>query len=139
VVATERSNLQDDVSLMSRPAATIEAVPRMRVGSLDAYFGSVHAVKGVGMLIKDRQVTAIIGPSGCGKSTFLRCAQPHARDGSARARVEGDVRARRRSDIYADGVNAIAVRRTSAYGGPSRSKTDAIVERALRGRRSGTR
>ena len=154
-MATERSNLQDDVSLMTRPAAAIEAVPRMRVGSLDAYFGSVHAVKGVDMLVRDRQVTAIIGPSGCGKSTFLRCLN-RMHETVPTARVEGEVALDGR-DIYARGVNAIAVRkhigmvfqrptpfptmsiRDNIAAGlrvmdgpkPSRAKTDEIVERAL--------
>ena len=81
----------------------------MRVGSLDAYFGSVHAVKGVDMHIRDRQVTAIIGPSGCGKSTFLRCLN-RMHETVPTARVEGEVELDGR-DIYARGVNAIAVRK----------------------------
>jgi phosphate transport system ATP-binding protein len=155
VVATERSNLQDDVSLMHRPAAQPEPLPRVRVSALDAYFGSVHAVKGVGMSIRDRQVTAIIGPSGCGKSTFLRCLN-RMHETVPTARVEGEVELDGR-DIYARGVNAIAVRkhigmvfqrptpfptmsirdnvaaglRVIASGTPSRAKTDEIVERAL--------
>jgi len=140
---------------MNRPAVTIEAVPRMRVGSLDAYFGSVHAVKGVGMLVHDRQVTAIIGPSGCGKSTFLRCLN-RMHETVPTARVEGEVELDGR-DIYARGVNAIAVRkhigmvfqrptpfptmsiRDNVAAGlrvidgpkPARGKSDEIVERAL--------
>jgi phosphate transport system ATP-binding protein len=154
-VATERSNLLDDVSLMARPAEKTIAPPRMRVGSLDAYFGSVHAVKGVGMQIRDRQVTAIIGPSGCGKSTFLRCLN-RMHETVPTARVEGEVELDGR-DIYARGVNAIAVRkhigmvfqrptpfptmsiRDNVAAGlrvldghrPSRAETDEIVERAL--------
>jgi phosphate transport system ATP-binding protein len=154
-VATERSNLLDDVSLMARPAEKAIAPPRMRVGSLDAYFGSVHAVKGVGMQIRDRQVTAIIGPSGCGKSTFLRCLN-RMHETVPTARVEGEVELDGR-DIYARGVNAIAVRkhigmvfqrptpfptmsiRDNVAAGlrvldgnrPSRAETDEIVERAL--------
>jgi phosphate transport system ATP-binding protein len=81
----------------------------MRVGSLDAWFGSVHAVKGVDMNIRDRQVTAIIGPSGCGKSTFLRCLN-RMHETVPTARVEGVVELDGR-DIYARGVNAIAVRK----------------------------
>ena len=140
---------------MSRPAASIEAVPRMRVGSLDAYFGNVHAVKGVDMQIRDRQVTAIIGPSGCGKSTFLRCLN-RMHETVPTARVEGEVELDGR-DIYARGVNAIAVRkhigmvfqrptpfptmsiRDNVAAGlrvvdgakPSRAETDQIVEKAL--------
>jgi phosphate transport system ATP-binding protein len=155
VVATERSNLRDDVSLMSRPTVSPEVVPRMRVSSLDAYFGSVHAVKGVGMRIHDRQVTAIIGPSGCGKSTFLRCLN-RMHETVPTARVEGEVELDGR-DIYARGVNAIAVRkhigmvfqrptpfptmsiRDNVAAGlrvldsarPTRARTDEIVEKAL--------
>jgi phosphate transport system ATP-binding protein len=155
VVATERTNLQDDVSLMSRPAVKAEPAPRMRVGALDAYFGSVHAVKGVDMQIRDRQVTAIIGPSGCGKSTFLRCLN-RMHETVPTARVEGEVELDGR-DIYARGVNAIEVRkhvgmvfqrptpfptmsirdnvaaglRVLGSNRPSRAGTDEIVERAL--------
>src|SRR5512140_547265 len=155
VAATERPNLQDDVSLVARPAERFEATPRMRVGSLDAYFGSVHAVKGVSMRIQDRQVTAIIGPSGCGKSTFLRCLN-RMHETVPTARVEGEVELDGR-DIYARGVNAIAVRkhigmvfqrptpfptmsirdnvaaglRVLDFARPNRAETDEIVEKAL--------
>jgi phosphate transport system ATP-binding protein len=108
-VGTEPSKPNDDVSLVSRTASIVQAKPRMRVGSLDAYFGSVHAVKGVDMQIQDRQVTAIIGPSGCGKSTFLRCLN-RMHETVPTARVEGEVELDGR-DIYARGVNAIAVRK----------------------------
>src|SRR4051794_22570540 len=36
------------------------------------YAGGVHAVRGVDLLIPDRQFTVLVGPSGCGKSTLLR-------------------------------------------------------------------
>ena len=155
MAATERANLRDDVSLMARPAEKFEPLPRMRVDSLDAYFGSVHAVKGVSMRIRDRQVTAIIGPSGCGKSTFLRCLN-RMHETVPTARVEGEVELDGR-DIYARGVNAIAVRkhigmvfqrptpfptmsiRDNVAAGlrvldvarPNRAETDEIVEQAL--------
>jgi phosphate transport system ATP-binding protein len=154
VQATEHA-LTDDVSLVSRAAVAPEAAPRMRVSSLDAYFGSVHAVKGVAMVVQDRRVTAIIGPSGCGKSTFLRCLN-RMHETVPTARVEGEVELDGR-DIYARGVNAIAVRkhigmvfqrptpfptmsiRDNVAAGlrvldtnrPSRAQTDEIVERAL--------
>ena len=154
MVATERT-IADDVSLVSPGAAGVVAAPRMRVGSLDAWFGRVHAVKGVHMDVRDREVTAIIGPSGCGKSTFLRCLN-RMHETVPTARVEGEVELDGR-DIYARGVNAIAVRRhigmvfqrptpfptmsirdNVAAGlrvvdgpSPSRARTDEIVERAL--------
>ena len=36
------------------------------------YAGGVHAVRGVDLVIPDRQFTVLVGPSGCGKSTLLR-------------------------------------------------------------------
>jgi phosphate transport system ATP-binding protein len=132
-----------------------EPAARIRVAALNAYFGSVHAVKNVSMRIHDRQVTAIIGPSGCGKSTFLRCLN-RMHETVPTARVDGEVELDGRN-IYARGVNAIAVRkhigmvfqrptpfptmsiRDNVAAGlrvldgarPSRAETDLIVERAL--------
>jgi len=155
VAATERASTRDDVPLITRPALVPELVPRVRVSALDAYFGSVHAVKGVSMRIDNRKVTAIIGPSGCGKSTFLRCLN-RMHETVSTARVEGEVELDGR-DIYARGVNAIAVRkhigmvfqrptpfptmsiRDNVAAGlrvldsarPNRAQADEIVERAL--------
>jgi multiple sugar transport system ATP-binding protein len=36
------------------------------------YAGGIHAVRGVDLVIPDRQFTVLVGPSGCGKSTLLR-------------------------------------------------------------------
>jgi phosphate transport system ATP-binding protein len=46
---------------------------KIQTENLDLYYGKFHALKGVGISIKPRAITAIIGPSGCGKSTLLRC------------------------------------------------------------------
>lgn len=40
--------------------------------NVNAYFGTVHALKNISLKIPSNSVVAIIGPSGCGKSTFLR-------------------------------------------------------------------
>ncbi|RLF13098.1 MAG: phosphate ABC transporter ATP-binding protein [Thermoprotei archaeon] len=45
---------------------------KLVVENLNVYFGRLHALKNISIVIPDRQVTAIIGPSGCGKTTFLR-------------------------------------------------------------------
>jgi len=131
------------------------APTRIAVERLDAFFGAVHAVRGVSVEITDRTVTAIIGPSGCGKSTFLRCLNrmhetvPGTRVGG-RVILDGH-------DIYGDGVRPVAVRRRGvmvcqrptpfptmsirdnvAAGlavvdhQPGGRPTDEIVERALR-------
>ncbi|MCC7400823.1 MAG: phosphate ABC transporter ATP-binding protein [Chitinophagaceae bacterium] len=50
---------------MERPVLTSK--------KLNAYLGSVHAVKNVNIEISANNILAIMGPSGCGKTTFLRC------------------------------------------------------------------
>ena len=90
-------------------APTPATTRRVGIERLDAYFGEVHAVRGVSLDFLDRQVTAIIGPSGCGKSTLLRCIN-RMHETVATARVTGRVMLDG-MDIYARGVNPIAVRR----------------------------
>src|SRR5215475_11907944 len=49
----------------------------IQVQDVHKYFktprGTVHALKGVSLDVKPREVIVIIGPSGSGKSTLLRC------------------------------------------------------------------
>ena len=137
------------------PAADAAPRARVRTEALNAYFGQVHAIRDVSMPLLAGRVTAIIGPSGCGKSTFLRCLN-RLHETVPGARVDGRVLLDEH-DIYARGVNPIAVRRhvgmvfqrptpipTMSIRGnvaaglhvmdprPSRRETDEIVERALR-------
>jgi phosphate transport system ATP-binding protein len=46
---------------------------KIKVASLNFFYGQKHALIDINMDILPRKVTALIGPSGCGKSTFLRC------------------------------------------------------------------
>ena len=46
--------------------------PKIRVRSLDFYYGGFHALKSVSLDVPEKSVTAFIGPSGCGMSTLLR-------------------------------------------------------------------
>ena len=76
---------------------------------LDVYYGDERALNDVTMAIPENHVTALIGPSGCGKSTFLRCIN-RMNDLIDAARVEGTV-ALRGTDVYADEVDPVALRR----------------------------
>ena len=53
-------------------ANTIERADKFNVTDLNLYYGNFHALKGITMDIKEKEITAFIGPSGCGKSTFLK-------------------------------------------------------------------
>jgi phosphate transport system ATP-binding protein len=118
--------------------------------NLDVYYGDEQALDDVTMAVPENRVTALIGPSGCGKSTFLRCIN-RMNDLIDAARVEGTV-ALRGTDVYADEVDPVALRRkigmvfqepnpfpktiydNVAYGLKVQGKevTDEKVERALR-------
>jgi len=39
---------------------------------LNLYYGDFHALKDVNVMLKEKEISALIGPSGCGKSTFLK-------------------------------------------------------------------
>ncbi|HUF29648.1 MAG TPA: phosphate ABC transporter ATP-binding protein PstB [Gemmatimonadaceae bacterium] len=130
---------------------------RIEVRDLTAFFGLNRAIQDVSMRISDHHVTAIIGPSGCGKSTFLRCLN-RMHETVPTARVSGTVELDGQ-DIYARGVNPIAVRKhigmvfqrptpfptmsvrdnvaaglrvMPAHQGMSRKEIDSVVEQALR-------
>jgi phosphate transport system ATP-binding protein len=55
----------------SDPAEALSR-PKIRLETVDFFYGESRALKSISMTIADRKVTALIGPSGCGKSTLLR-------------------------------------------------------------------
>lgn len=82
---------------------------KIKVESLNFYYGSVQALFGVTMEIPAREVTALIGPSGCGKSTFLR-ALNRMNDIIDEARTEGRVEIDG-EDIYNDETDVVKLRK----------------------------
>ena len=134
----------------ARRAKTLEAK------EVNLFYGDFHAVENVNMTIEPNKVTALIGSSGCGKTTFLRSLN-RMHELTLGAAVRGDIELDG-EDIYADGVDPVAVRRLigmvfqqpnpfptmSIYdntaaglnfnaGKISKSDKDAIVEKSLRG------
>ena len=57
---------------IARGQAAGPTVPKVLAENVDFYYSAFQALKGINIVVPDRQVTALIGPSGCGKSTFLR-------------------------------------------------------------------
>ena len=45
---------------------------KIETKDMHLYYGSFEALKGIGIAIPQKEITALIGPSGCGKSTFLK-------------------------------------------------------------------
>jgi phosphate transport system ATP-binding protein len=85
----------------SEPKADEQLRLRAEARSLDFYYGTFKALKGVQMPIYENKVTALIGPSGCGKSTFLRCFN-RMHDLYPNMRYEGEIR------LMPDNVNILA-------------------------------
>ncbi len=83
---------------------------RITAEGVSAFYGGFTAIEDVTLTIEPKSVTALIGPSGCGKSTFLRTLN-RMHEVIAGARVEGSIRLDD-EDLYATGVDAVAVRRT---------------------------
>jgi len=153
-VKRQVAGLTDARPANEAPAVTPERT-RLVAESLDAWFGSIHAVHGISLPVREGSVVAIIGPSGCGKSTFLRCLN-RMHETVPTGRVSGRVLLDGR-DIYGRDVNPIAVRKHIGMvfqrptpfptmsirdnvaaglrvmdGHVSRRETDEIVESALR-------
>jgi phosphate transport system ATP-binding protein len=81
---------------------------KMSVQGLHLYYGEFHALKGVAIPLKERQITALIGPSGCGKSTFLRCLN-RMNDTIKGVRLTGEVLLDGQ-DIYAPAFDVVNLR-----------------------------
>ena len=79
------------------------------VRDLHAYYGSVHAIKGIDIDFPANEVTALIGPSGSGKSTVVRCIN-RMHEEIPGGRSEGSVKLDE-LDVYGQGVDVTAVRR----------------------------
>jgi phosphate transport system ATP-binding protein len=66
------------------------------IENVDFCYGASKALDDISMVIKPREITALIGPSGCGKSTLLRCLNrmndliPAARITRGRILFDGD-------------------------------------------------
>ncbi|TAL13809.1 MAG: phosphate ABC transporter ATP-binding protein [Frankiales bacterium] len=128
---------------------------RITLESVNAYYGRFQAIDDLSLVIEENAITAFIGPSGCGKSTALRTIN-RMHEVIPGARVEGRILLDD-DDVYAPGVDPVDVRRKvgmvfqrpnpfptmSIYenvvaglklnGRVSRSETDEVVERSLKG------
>lgn len=63
---------------------------KLKVSSLNFYYGNFPALKNINLTIDEKNITAIIGPSGCGKSTLLRCFN-RMNEEIPNVKIEGDI------------------------------------------------
>jgi phosphate transport system ATP-binding protein len=112
----------------------------IRIKDLNAYYGSLHSIKGIDIEFPANQVTALIGPSGSGKSTVVRCIN-RMHEEIPGARAEGSVMLDD-LDVYGNGVDITAVRRLigMVFQKPNPFPTMSIFDNVAAGLRlTGTR
>lgn len=81
---------------------------KIEVTDFNFYYGDFQALIDLNILIKRKQITALIGPSGCGKSTFLRSLN-RMNETIAGTRAEGQVLLDGQ-DIYDPAVDVVELR-----------------------------
>jgi ABC-type polar amino acid transport system ATPase subunit len=58
---------------VTSPTAAGRARPIVDARAIHKHFGALHVLKGVDLVVAERELVFVIGPSGSGKSTLLRC------------------------------------------------------------------
>ena len=82
---------------------------KMETQRLNFYYASTQALKDIYIVIREKQITALIGPSGCGKSTFLRTLN-RLNDLIPHTRIEGTVTLDGQN-IYQSGTDVVSLRK----------------------------
>src|SRR5574344_834840 len=129
-----------------------EAKTKLLIEDLNLYYGDFHALHGINMDIKEKEITAFIGPSGCGKSTLLK-SMNRMNDLAEGCRIEGKVLLDGDNIFANDDVNTLRKRVGMVFQKPNpfpmsvydniafgprthgihaKSELDEIVERSLR-------
>ena len=125
---------------------------KIEINNLDLHYGSFHALKGVNLVIREKEITAFIGPSGCGKSTLLKTLN-RMNDLVEGCKITGQVLLDG-VDVYMDMDTALLRKRVGmvfqkpnpfpmsiydniafgprTHGIRSKAKLDDIIERSLR-------
>ena len=147
-------NSGGSIQEIARGQSAATTAPKVLAENVDFYYSAFKALKGINIVVPDRQVTALIGPSGCGKSTFLRTLN-RMNDLIDGTRLTGKITIDSQ-DIYDRGVDVVDLRKrigmvfqkpnpfpmsiydNIAYGPrihgmTNRKKINEIVERTLQG------
>ncbi len=82
---------------------------KIEIRNLNLFYDKFHALKSVNMVVRDKNIIALIGPSGCGKSTLLRSIN-RMNDLIDGVRINGEVLLDGR-DIYNSGLDIYKLRK----------------------------
>jgi branched-chain amino acid transport system ATP-binding protein len=72
-----------------RPDANSDAGVVLQLDDIHTYYGAIHALKGVSLEVREREIVTLIGANGAGKSTTLRSIQGLNRPRQGRIRFNG--------------------------------------------------
>jgi len=66
------------------PGETNGAKAMLTLNDVHTYYGSIHAVKGIDLEVREGEIVTLIGANGAGKSTTLRSINGLNHPGSSR-------------------------------------------------------
>jgi branched-chain amino acid transport system ATP-binding protein len=70
-------------------SATPAASPVLEIDDVHVYYGAIHALKGVSLTVREREIVTLIGANGAGKSTTLRAINGLNRPRQGTIRFQG--------------------------------------------------
>jgi ABC-type polar amino acid transport system ATPase subunit len=83
------------------PRSGVAPRPILDARGIHKHFGPLHVLRGVDLVVAERELVFVIGPSGSGKSTLLRCLNRLEEPSSGSIVVDGIDLLDRRTDINA--------------------------------------
>ena len=102
---------------MSTSTHAAAETPKVEISDLHKFFGELHVLRGIDLIVPPGSVTVLIGPSGSGKSTLLRCINELESIDAGRVKVDGEligmreVERRGRTELHALSDRARAAQR----------------------------
>ena len=76
---------------MSTSTHAAAETPKVEISDLHKFFGELHVLRGIDLIVPPGSVTVLIGPSGSGKSTLLRCINELESIDAGRIKVDGEL------------------------------------------------
>jgi branched-chain amino acid transport system ATP-binding protein len=80
---------------MSAAATTATTAPLLDIRDIHAYYGAIHALKGVSLSVGDGEIVTLLGANGAGKSTTLKTISGLLRPRKGTIQFDGDELTRR--------------------------------------------
>ena len=91
---------------MSAQATHTDGQPILKLEDVHTYYGSIHALKGISIEVREGEVVTLIGANGAGKSTTLRSINGLNRPREGSIRFQGrDITSRPAHEIVKRGIS----------------------------------